>query len=62
MEIYQMEKKRLAPIVPQQKLLLVNFLDAHPELHGGKLSNSFSKKTREQLWRQISCELYTGWL
>nr|CAH7737674.1 unnamed protein product [Callosobruchus chinensis] len=46
MEIYQIEKKRLAPIVAEQKQLMVNFSEAHPELNSGKFSSTFKKQQR----------------
>ncbi|XP_022822445.1 myb-related transcription factor, partner of profilin-like [Spodoptera litura] len=41
----------------QQKLLLVQLVEADPELRGGKFSSNFSKKEAERRWQAIAQQL-----
>lgn len=47
-------KKRSANITNEQKTLLLEFMDKHPELVKGKFTSSFTVKTPTLLWIEIS--------
>lgn len=50
-----MEKK--ASITPIQKDLMVSFLKEHPDLQTGRFSTTFSFKTAQALWEELSVNL-----
>ncbi|XP_025198804.1 uncharacterized protein LOC112599981 [Melanaphis sacchari] len=43
----------------EQKIALVEFMEAHPELQKGKFSPNFTHKQANYLWNDISLELNT---
>ena len=45
------EKKRIST---QQKEILVEFLEKHPELKSGKFSSTFTAKISKSLWIELS--------
>lgn len=47
-------KKRLAPIVQQQKDILSQFMESHEELNTGRFTNDFTKKKAQQLWEEVT--------
>jgi hypothetical protein len=47
-------KKRGANITNEQKTLLIEYMNKHPELVKGKLTSSFTLKDSVHLWNEIS--------
>ncbi|XP_018371764.1 PREDICTED: uncharacterized protein LOC108766768, partial [Trachymyrmex cornetzi] len=48
------KKKRGANITSEQKTLLIEYMNKHPELVKGKLTSSFTLKDSIRLWNEIS--------
>lgn len=49
-----MEKQRLAPVSQKQKVILVEFVQNHPNLETGKFSSEFTFKKAQGLWQEIT--------
>jgi hypothetical protein len=49
--------KRGSPISEEQKKMLIDYLDAHPDLKTGKFSSKFTHQDSMKLWQDIGVHL-----